>query len=80
MLGKKARQHNTTERQSNTIQHNSPKTVIFKEKNCLGWDSNPRHTHALTHTHTHTHAHTHYLDFLGLKGWARGERDDRTFL
>ena len=29
--------------QSNTIQHNSPKTVIFKEKNCLRRDSNPRH-------------------------------------
>ena len=30
--------------QSNAIQHNSPKTVIFKEKNCLRRDSNPRHT------------------------------------
>ena len=36
MLGKKARQHNTTERQSNTTQHNSPKTVIFKEKTASG--------------------------------------------
>ena len=35
--------NNTTERQSNTTQHNSPETVIFQRKiGCLGWDSNPR--------------------------------------
>ena len=32
MLRKKARQHNTTR----------PRQLFFKEKNCLGWDSNPR--------------------------------------
>ena len=41
MLRKKARQHNTTERQSNTMQL-AQGSYFFKEKNCLGWDSNPR--------------------------------------
>ena len=35
-LERKARQRNTTERQSNTTQHNSPKAVIFQRKR-LPW-------------------------------------------
>ena len=36
------RQSNTTQQKDKATQHNLPKAVFFKEKSCLGWDSNPR--------------------------------------
>ena len=56
---RKTRQGNTTQQKDKATQHNLPRAVTFQRKiSCLGWDSNPQHSHSRHHLQTHTHTPT----------------------